>query len=37
MEITDREREKDWLEKMDTILIFVGLTSLRREPELMRC
>ena len=27
MEIIDREREKEWLEQMDTILIFVGLTS----------
>ena len=23
MEIVDREREKEWLEQMDTILIFV--------------
>jgi len=37
MEIIDREREKEWLEQMDTILIFVGLTSFRRQPELMRC
>ena len=37
MEIIDREREKEWLEQMDTILIFVGLTSLRRRPELMCC
>jgi hypothetical protein len=28
MEIIDREREKEWLEQMDTILIFVCLTSL---------
>jgi hypothetical protein len=28
MEIIDREREKEWLEQMDTILIFVRLTSL---------
>ncbi len=28
MEIIDREREKEWLEQMDTILIFVDLTSL---------
>jgi len=35
MEIIDREREKECLEQMDTILIFVGLTSLRRQPELM--
>ena len=27
MEIIDREREKEWLEQMDTILIFVGPTS----------
>jgi hypothetical protein len=27
MEIIDREREKEWLEQMDTILIFVCLTS----------
>ena len=27
MEIIDREREKEWLEQMDTILIFVGITS----------
>jgi len=37
MEIIDREREKEWLEQMDTILIFVCLTSFRRQPELMRC
>jgi hypothetical protein len=35
MEIIDREREREWLEQMDTILIFVGLTSLPRQPELM--
>jgi len=28
MEIIDREREKEWLEQMDTILIFVCLLSL---------
>ena len=28
MEIIDHEREKEWLEQMDTILIFVCLTSL---------
>ena len=28
MEIIDREREKEWLEQMDTILIFLGLTAL---------
>ena len=27
MEIIDREREKEWLEQMDTILIFVCLVS----------
>jgi hypothetical protein len=26
MEVIDREREKEWLEQMDTILIFVCLT-----------
>ena len=26
MEIIDREREKEWLEQMDTILIFVRLS-----------
>ena len=26
MEVIDRERENEWLEQMDTILIFVGLT-----------
>jgi hypothetical protein len=25
MEIIDREREKEWIEQMDTILIFVCL------------
>ena len=35
MEIIDREREKEWLEQMDTILIFVPPTSIRRRPELM--
>ena len=28
MEIIDREREKEWLEQMDTILIFVCFTAL---------
>ena len=28
MEIVDREREKEWLEQMDTILIFVCHTYL---------
>jgi len=37
MAIVDREREKEWLEQMDTILIFVCLTSFRRHPELMSC
>jgi len=37
MEIVDREREKEWLEQMDTILIFVCLTPLWRQPELMGC
>jgi len=37
MEIVDREREKEWLEQMDTILIFVCLTSLCRQPELIGC
>jgi hypothetical protein len=37
MEIIDREREKEWLEQMDTILIFVGLTPLWRRPGLMGC
>ena len=37
MEIIDREREKEWLEQMNTILIFVCLTSLRRELELIGC
>ena len=27
MEVIDREREKEWLEQMDTILVFVCLTS----------
>ena len=26
MEVIDHEREKEWLEQMDTILIFVCLT-----------
>jgi len=37
MEIIDREREKEWLEQMDTILIFVCLTPLWCQPELMGC
>ena len=35
MEIIDREREKEWLEQMDTILIFVCCTLLWRQPELI--
>jgi len=35
MEIIDREREKAWLEQMDTILIFVCLTPLCRQPKLI--
>jgi hypothetical protein len=27
MEIIDREREREWLEQMDTILIFVCIIS----------
>ena len=27
MEIIDREREKEWLEQMETILVFVRLAS----------
>ena len=27
MEVIDREREKEWLEQMDTILIFVCIIS----------
>ena len=30
MEVIDREREKEWLEQMDTILIFVCLTLFYR-------
>jgi len=35
MEIIDREREKEWLEQMDTILIFVCLVSLWRQAKLI--
>ena len=35
MEIIDREREKEWIEQMDTILIFVCLASLSRWTELI--
>ncbi len=27
MEIIDRQRARDWIEQMDTILIFVRLTT----------
>jgi len=37
MGIIDREREKEWLEQMDTILIFVCPTSFWRQHELMSC
>ena len=37
MEIIDREREKEWLEQMDTILIFVCHTCLWRLVELIGC
>jgi hypothetical protein len=37
MEIIDREREKEWMEQMDTILIFVCLTSLWCQPGLIGC
>jgi len=37
MTIIDRERKEEWLEQMDTILIFVCITSFRRQPELMSC
>ena len=37
MNIIDREREKEWLAQMDTILIFVCLTSLWRCAELIGC
>jgi hypothetical protein len=37
MEIIDREREKEWLEQMDTILIFVCLTPSGVSPELIAC
>ena len=33
MEVIDREREKEWLEQMDTILIFVCLTSFHFAPN----
>ena len=33
MELIDREREKEWLEQMDTILIFVCLTSFHIGPN----
>jgi len=37
MEIIDREREKEWLEQMDTILIFVCLVSLSHRAKLIGC
>ena len=33
MEVIDREREKEWLEQMDTILVFVSLTSFHVGPN----
>jgi len=35
MEIIDREREKKWVEQMDTILIFVCFACFRRPAELI--
>jgi len=37
MEIIDREREKEWLEQMDTILIFVCIVSVSRWAKLIDC
>ena len=37
MEIIDREREKEWLEQMDTILIFVCHTCFWRLADLIGC
>jgi len=37
MEIIDRERREEWLEQMDTVLIFVCLTALWGYAELMSC
>ena len=37
MEIVDREREKEWLEQMDTILIFVCHTCSLLSAELIGC
>jgi hypothetical protein len=37
MEIIDREREKEWMEQMDTILIFVCRTSLWCQSALIGC
>ena len=37
MEVIDREREKEWLEQMDTILIFACLTSFWRWTDLINC
>jgi len=33
MEVIDSEREKEWLGQMDTILIFICLTSFYRRPN----
>ena len=33
MDVIDREREKEWLEQMDTILVFVCLTSFHIGPN----
>jgi len=37
MEIVDREREREWLEQMDTILIFVCLTCFFVLAQLIGC
>jgi len=37
MEIIDREREKEWIEQMDTILIFVCIVSLSHWAKLIDC
>jgi len=36
-EVIDREREREWLEQMDTILIFVCITPLWRYADLISC
>ena len=33
MKVIDREREREWLERMDTILIFVCLTFIDFRPN----